>query len=120
MSDPKTARALRDATQKTLRDLGFADDEVRAAWEGRTGVPLRDARVQLLLRKAALWDSAQARAKQVTKAPIPPVLRPGVHRPKGNMDLEQITRLERELGDAKGDRAIRLATKLTQLRRGTR
>jgi len=100
-----------------LKDVGFSDDEVTAAWAGKTGVPLRDYRVQMLLADGARWRMAQAKANQVTKAPIPEVLRPGTFRPRGAGNEEQISRIQRELEGAKGDRALRLATRLHQLRR---
>jgi hypothetical protein len=117
MADTAKAHALRTATQRMLRDVGFAEDEVQAAWQGRTGVPLRDHRVQLLLRDAAMWRQAQARANQVTRAPIPPVQRPGTIRPRGAGNEDQIRSLERELGAATGAKALRLATRLLQLKR---
>ena len=117
MADSGKAHELRTATQKMLRDVGFADDEVQDAWKGKTGVPLRDHRVQLLLRDAAMWRQAQARANQVTRAPIPPVQRPGTFRPRGAGNEEQVSSVRRQLETATGDRAVRLATKLYQLQR---
>jgi hypothetical protein len=117
MSNPAKARELCDATLAMLRGVGLADAEVQRAWKGQTGVPLRDARVQMILRKAALWDQAQARVKNVTKAAPPPVMRPGTYRPSGAGDLETVQRLQRELQGATGDRAVRLGTKLQQARR---
>jgi hypothetical protein len=84
---------------------------------GNAGVPLRDHRVQLLIRKAALYDQAIARAKQVTKAPIPQVQRPGTVRPRGAADEQQISRIQQELATASGARAVKLAIQLHQARR---
>jgi hypothetical protein len=117
MRNDKTARELRDAVKSSLKSLGFSDAELQEAWGGHSGLPLRDHRVQLALRKIALWDQAQARAKEVTKAPIPPVQRPGTARPRGSQEEADVRSLERALDNAKGDQAIRLAAKLTRARR---
>jgi hypothetical protein len=117
LQDSARAHALRTATKQMLKDVGFSDDEVTAAWSGKTGVPLRDYRVQMLLADGARWRMAQAKVNQVTKAPIPPVQRPGTYRPAGAGDMETVQRLQRELDSATGDRAVKLATRLHQARR---
>jgi len=108
---------LRTAVKKTLDDLGFKDDEIKDAWEGRSGVAIRDHRVQLLIRDATLWRQAQAKAKQVTKAPVPPVQKPGTIRPRGSDNEAAIAAVQKQLETASGAAAVRLATQLTQLRR---
>ena len=118
MNDTAKAYELRTATRKMMTDIGFTEDEIQTAWAGKVGVPLRDHRVQQILRKAALWDRAQARAKQVTKASVPPVQRPGVARPRGDDSAADMARLESALEGASGERAALLAAaKLTQARR---
>jgi hypothetical protein len=117
LRDPKQSGAFRNATRAALKDLGFSDNELSAAWDGHTGFSLRDFRVQAMIADGVRWRQAQARAKTVTKAPIPEVLRPGTFRPRGAGNEEQIARLERELEGATGARALRLGTKLHQLRR---
>jgi len=118
MADPAKARALRESASKALKDLGFRDEELTAAWDGRTGVSMRDHRVQLLIRKAALWDEAQAKAKQVRQAPVPPVQRPGTARStQGDADTARAAKVRSELKTASGRRAIELATELQQLTR---
>jgi hypothetical protein len=65
-----------------LKDVGFGDDELAASWHGQKDIPLRDHRMLLIARDAALWRQAQAKAKAKAKAatapPLPPVLRSGV------------------------------------------
>jgi hypothetical protein len=117
MKDPAKAQELRAATRKMMHDVGFSEDEINNAWAGKVGVPLRDARVQMLLADGARWRMAQARAKTVTKASVPPVQRPGVYRPTGGAE-EDMARLERALDGAGNERAaLRAAAKLTQARR---
>jgi hypothetical protein len=118
MKDTGRAHALRTATRQMLTDVGFTDDEVTSAWTGKTGVPLRDYRVQQLLADGARWRMAQASARNVTKANLPPVQKPGTFRPRGADSEADIARLERALEGASGERAaLRAATALTQARR---
>jgi hypothetical protein len=117
LNDPLKASALRQGVRTMLNEIGFRNDELDRAWNGQSGFSVRDARAQRLILDAYRWRAAQAKAKTVTRAPIPPVQRPGVARPSGAADYEQVSRIERELSGATGDRAIRLATKLQRARR---
>lgn len=117
MSDAEKAKALRENASKVLRDIGFKDHEMSAAWEGKTGVSLRDHRVQLLIRDATLWREAQAKAKQARQASVPPVQKPGTARPAGASQQAEIQTLKNQLDKASGVAALRIATKLHQLER---
>jgi hypothetical protein len=117
LRNPAQAHAMRDGVRKMLNEVGFGDKELAEAWDGRAGFSVRDHRAQRLLRDAFLWRQAQAKAKQITKAPVPPVQRPGTFRPPGAGNEDQIRSLERELGTATGAKAVRLATRLLQLKR---
>jgi hypothetical protein len=48
---------------------------------------------------------------------LPPVQRPGVSEPRGQGDLDQIASVTRQLGKASGTEAMRLAVRLTALKR---
>jgi hypothetical protein len=119
MKDARQRYELVQGTKATLKNTGFTDDEVAEAWHGYSGIPLRDHRVQQILRKAALFDKMHANARNIAnnRAPLPQVLRPGTARPRGADGAEDIARLERQLADAKGDKAIRIAAALTRARR---
>jgi hypothetical protein len=117
MNDPAQARVLRDAARASLKSVGFHDEELQAAWQGQTGVPLRDHRVQQIIRKAALYDQAVARSKEIQRAPIPPVQKPGAYRSQGAGSMETVQNLQRQLAEATGDKAIRIAARLTQAQR---
>jgi hypothetical protein len=119
LTDPVKSGVVRANVRKTLNAAGFSDRELSTAWDGQSGFSLRDARAQILVHKAMLWDQAQANAKNIAskRAPVPSVQRPGTYRPSGAGDAEQISRLERELGSATGARAVKLATQLHQARR---
>lgn len=121
MADPAKARALQDRASKLLRDFGFSDNEVTESWNGRYGIPLRDHRVQLLIRDATLWREAQAKAQQVQKAPLPPVQRPGTARSKGDANMAEITQLREQLPTlGSGPAAMRAAARLAALQRSAR
>lgn len=117
MSDATKAKEIREKATKTLQDLGFKNDELAAAWEGKTSVSLRDHRLQLLIRDATLYREAQAKAKEVRQAPVPPVQRPGTARSSRPSNDAEISSVTKELETATGRRAIELATKLQQLKR---
>src|SRR6266446_5282007 len=107
LSDPAKAHVMRSGVRTMLNELGFPNTELSRAWDGESGVSVRDHRAQRLIRDAFLWRQAQSKAKQVTRAPVPPVQRPGTYRP-GAGDVETVQRLQRELEGATGDRAVRL------------
>jgi hypothetical protein len=119
MADARQRYELVQATKTTLKNAGFREEELAEAWAGYSGVPLRDHRVQQILRKAALYDKMLAGAKNIAnnRAPIPPVQKPGTYRPRGADNGADIARLQRELDSATGDKAVRLATRLHQLQR---
>ena len=78
LSNKEVSRKIADQAVSMLRNVGFSDQDVRRAYSGEASVSLRDARVQVLLAKAALYDQAQAGLHNATRAPAPPVMRPGV------------------------------------------
>src|SRR5260221_7305430 len=65
LNNPAQAHAMRDGVRKMLNEVGFANDELVRAWDGRVGFSVRDHRAQRLIRDAYLWRQAQSRAKQV-------------------------------------------------------
>lgn len=109
ISDPVKGPAVRKQALDTLTNIGFSQDELARGWnEG----PLRDHRVQLLVRKAALFDQAEAAAKKAAAKPVPQVQKPGVSRPRGAADSEAVDALSQQLdkrGDAKTAAALLLA-----------
>jgi hypothetical protein len=121
LADATKTAPLRQATREMLRERGFDDRELAHVWDGHGGVSIRDARVQAVIADAARWRMAQANAKNISnnRAPVPPVLRPGTARPRGADNEADIARLERQLESATGNKAVRIATRLTQLRRGS-
>src|SRR5436190_6763695 len=76
-ADAKKAAELQSKAVSVLKDLGFDEAELAASWQGQKDLSLRDHRVQLLVRDAALWREAQQKAKAAVAKPVPPVQRPG-------------------------------------------
>jgi hypothetical protein len=99
--DKAKAEKATAAALNTLRDAGFEQDELTDLWNGKSGISMRDARLQEIMFKAARYDEAQRAAKQATAKPLPPVIKPGVSQPKGG-DTAQVKALSAEL-DQKGD-----------------
>lgn len=109
LSDPVKGPKLRDSAFNTLKDLGFTPEELTQSWNSGE---LRDHRVQLLLRDAALYREAQASAKKAAAKPVPQVQRPGVSRPHGAADSEAVDALNEQFdkrGDAKTAAALLIA-----------
>jgi hypothetical protein len=100
--DIKAAEFQKDA-MASLKGVGFEENELAAAWQGRINVPFRDHRVQLMIHKAALWDKAQAKAKTIVNnaKPVPQVQRPGAAQPKGADNAAELKRLETQLDSGK-------------------
>ena len=87
--DMKVSRAA----LKSLKDVGYTEQELAAAW---SGVPfsMRDHRAQMLIWKASKYDQAMAGISQSEPRPLPPVMRPGIAPSAGersNVDLSSLT-----------------------------
>ena len=65
------------AALKSLKDVGYTEDELAAAWNGAP-VSMRDHRAQLLIWKAAQYDMAKAGVGRPEPKPLPAVQRPGI------------------------------------------
>jgi hypothetical protein len=108
--------ALNKAAREELRSYGMSDQQI--AREFNHG-QLRSAEAQLMLAKAATHRLIREnRIRMASKrAPIPPVLAPGVSRPRGAGDIENVRALERQLAGAKGRKSLDLAQQLTRAKR---
>jgi hypothetical protein len=119
MADSAKAQALQTAAMAVLEELGFERSELAASWVGQQGLSLRDHRLQALIIDAVRWREAQAKARQAAAKPVPPVQRPGTAQPRGAAQVVTIQNLEKQLGNARGQNAIRLAAQLTAARRAS-
>jgi hypothetical protein len=104
LADPAQKTKLQEAALGALKDVGFSESELGAAWNGQASLSLRDHRVQLLIRDAVRFREAQEKLKTVTAKPVPPVQRPGVAPPKGAAESQNLKALSNKLdqtGNAK-------------------
>jgi hypothetical protein len=117
LRDPKTADAFRRAAHDALRAAGISQEALHHPAVRRV---LWSAEAQRLIADAARWRQAQARVREVTKAPVPPVQRPGVARPAGEADHANIASLNRRIDTLSGNAAIRAAAKALSAERKAR
>jgi hypothetical protein len=115
-ADEEKAAPLKSAAIKTLKNVGFPDDELAKNWNGQEKLSLRDARMQELIHKAARWDQAQEAKKLVAKKPLPPVQRPGVDPGKPD-PRASIRQQEIATENSKGMASIENAVQLQRMRR---
>jgi hypothetical protein len=113
-------KAISEASRNMLKNLGLSDQHIKQVWADGAPINLRSAPAQAILAKAAAYDLAVKRAQAVQKAPIPPVQRPGVARPRGAGAAADVATLQTQLANAKGNQSRRLATKLVQAKRAAR
>jgi hypothetical protein len=108
---------VRAQARKTLENAGLSPAEIHHLWNGDASVDAHSSVLQLVLAKAALWDSAQQKAHLIRQTPMPAVIRPGVGRSHGRDGAERVASLQARLKTAKGNEAIRLGTELTRAKR---
>jgi hypothetical protein len=120
MADQAKASKLQAAAVSVLKDVGFAEAELAASWNGEKDISLRDHRMQLLIRDATLWREAQTKAKAAVVKPVPPVQRPGVAQAKNAGAQAEIQNLTKQLETARGPNATRIAAQLIAARRAAR
>jgi hypothetical protein len=114
-ADADKAAKMQAAAVSTLKDIGFTEDEIGKLWNGQLMLSLRDGRLQSLVADSVRYRNAHEAAKKAAAKPLPPVQRPGVAQP-GNPSREaQIKSLQRQLSNATGMSAIRLAAQLRTL-----
>jgi hypothetical protein len=105
-------RELRDTAKEILREHGLTDEQIKQ---------LRlSATEQAVLTDAAILRIGRARAKEITKANLPPVQRPGtvtVGRASVGDHASTIKRLQGELSSAKGHKAVTIAAEIQKLKR---
>jgi hypothetical protein len=107
---------VRVQARKTLQAAGLSDDNMRRLWTGDESIDAHSSVLQLILAKAAQWDLAQEKARQVRQTPVPPVMKPGTYRARDD-GAQSVRDLQAALKGAKGREALRLGTALTKARR---
>jgi hypothetical protein len=97
MNDPAEASKIANASLSYLRDTGFTDDDLSSLWAGRASFSLRDHRVQLMVRDAALLRQARASVPARKSTPVPKVLRPGTPAERMTTDEASLSALDNRL-----------------------
>lgn len=116
--DPEKLQTLRsEAVTMLVDDYGFSESELGAAMQTDDGFRiLNDARWQKLIADGLKLAKIQKASKAVAAKPLPPVQRPGTVQPKASQ-AQKIQALEKQINNASGNAAIRLAAELNRLRR---
>lgn len=96
-ADPKQAEKVQAQAVQYLKDIGFNEQEIGESWTGKRPLPLRDARMQALVRDAMRWRSAEAKRAEVSAKPVPPVQRPGTPLSSGERARANTQALENRL-----------------------
>jgi hypothetical protein len=122
LADPEKLSSATKEVAKYLREIGLTDQEMQAGVAGKLGFALVDPRLQTLMWEAYQYRSAKAKAKAVTQKPVPPVSvqKPGVSRAPSNGADERIQALTKQLDNASGNKAMRLAAQIVAARRAAR
>jgi hypothetical protein len=107
---------VRAQARKTLENAGLSQDQIHHLWTGDHSIDAHSSVLQLVLAKAAQWDLAQEKARQIRQTNLPQVIRPGAHRASDG-DASSVAELSARLTRATGREAIRLGTALTKARR---
>jgi hypothetical protein len=108
---------VRAQARQTLQNAGLSPDELHYLWNGDHSIDIHSSILQLILAKAAMWDSATAKAHQARQTPLPQVVRPGVARSRDD-GAASVAELERRLNRASGRQALQIATQLQRAKRG--
>ena len=99
MADAKKASELRERAVKMLTDdLGLKTEQLSQWMQDDTGHQiLSNASIQKLIADGLKYRDILNAPKAVAAKPVPQVQRPGVARPSGAVDSENIQALEKEL-----------------------
>jgi hypothetical protein len=114
---PEGKRAIGRQGRALLKNLGLTDQHIAQVWDNGAPINLRSAPAQAILAKAAAYDLAVARAREVQKAGVPPVQRPGVARPRSAGAAENVRALQAQLENAKGNQSLKIAAQLIRAQR---
>jgi len=99
LSDPKKGPELERRAAARLSEIGFKDEELNALAAGKQKLGVYDHRIQVLINDSLKLAELQQSKDQIQAklAKLPQVQRPGVARPAGQQDAENIKALEDRL-----------------------
>jgi len=101
LADPVKGPELERRAAAHLANLGFKDDELNALASGKQKLGVYDHRLQVLINDSLkLAELQRSKAEIPAKlAKLPQVQRPGVARPAGQQDAENLKVLEKRLNE---------------------
>ena len=108
---------VRAQARKTLLAAGASENDLERMWSGDESIDLHSVPAQVITAKAALWDLAQEKARNVRQSNLPSVVKRGMYRSASDGDAQSVGELTARLAKATGREAIRLGTALTKARR---
>jgi hypothetical protein len=108
---------VRQQARKTLESAGLSQSQIQRLWTGDESIDAHSSVLQLVLAKAAQWDLAQQRVREIRQTPMPQVLKPGTYRSASDGDASSVAELTAKLTRATGREALRLGTALTRAKR---
>lgn len=82
LSDKSKASKIADGSISLLKDIGFTDEEIANAWNGRASISLRDNRIQRLIIDGFRYREAKSAPPKAVPKQAPAVQKPGVAAPK--------------------------------------
>jgi hypothetical protein len=96
-ADPENGPKMRAEVAAMFNDVGMSSGELAAMWDKGEAISLHDHRLQLIIRDAVRFRTAQKAAKAATTKPVPPAQRAGVAPSKGERAASNIQELETRL-----------------------
>ena len=97
LSDPTKAKQIAESAAKVLKEIGFTDQELAAAWNGESSVSLRDYRLQQLIYDGVRYREAKANLAKPAPKPVPQVQRPGTAEPRNAGAVQTVQTLSKKL-----------------------
>lgn len=95
--DPKTYQANVSKVMDFMQKTGFEQDFLARAATDFLPIQIHDHRFQVMAWKACLYDDAVEATKQPSRAPVPPVQRPGSAPAKGEAQEARFRDLTKQL-----------------------
>ena len=117
LADQEVLDKTSKAALRTLKDVGFAEDELAKAWNGEMAISPRDHRFQVLVYEASKYRELKANPPKPSAKPIPPVQKPGIATTRADTSKAEVEGLRSKLKNAKGIEAARIAADLLRAQR---
>jgi hypothetical protein len=95
--DPEKYQANVSKVMNFMKESGFEQDFLQRAATEYLPIQIHDSRFQTFVWKSYLYDEAAKAAKSPTRAPVPPVQRPGSAPAKGEANEARFKDLNRQL-----------------------